>query len=502
MNTKLSLSGFINESLQIIRESDDKGNPKPLKIRGIFGKMDEENGNGRIYPRKLWEKLLADPELKTKLEKRRMLGELRHPEYRDIDPERSAFVVTKLWAEGSYVMGEAEVLPPPTPGAVLEALLKVNIVPGVSSRGEGSVIESGGKTYVNSDDYDLITFDMTMDPSVSEAFPAAVVENKIRREFKSLIESQTKLSESCYNLMSRLLTPTKMSESARGRKKNTNKNLLVTELTQGKKMSTDSTQMKSVVTRLDASLRALSEQRTTNAEKDRTIKNLKTKIAEMRGQQVTLASKSQELLEAYKRERKTSTRAVSVIAEMRNRYKSHKSHAHNITATTKSLSEKKLQVVHARYAELVESLVKNYRKSLRVIEQLVKEYQSLKETHNKTIRNYNRALSTLDNVGSRVNESKIETYLRRELRDLGGFEKFSSLIGDVKTLGEARKKVKDIRNLVEGRDKSSNRANMSAPLARVDKLRERNGRSMNESHNRTTRNGEDNSMSNIINLIN
>src|SRR5574343_1591520 len=132
MSKKLPLSGFINESLQIIKESDEKGNPKPLKIRGIFGKMDEENGNGRIYPRELWEKILADPALKTKLEKRRMLGELGNREYRDIDPERSAFVVTKLWAEGSYVMGEAEVLPAPTPGAILEALLKVNIVPGVS----------------------------------------------------------------------------------------------------------------------------------------------------------------------------------------------------------------------------------------------------------------------------------------------------------------------------------------------------------------------------------
>lgn len=497
MKPKTKLSGFINESLQIIRESDEQGSPKPLKIRGIFGKMDEENGNGRIYPRSLWEKILADPKIKSKLENRRMLGELRHPEYRDIDPERSAFVVTKLWAEGSYVMGEAEVLPAPTPGAILEALLSVNIVPGVSSRGEGSVTEKSGKTYVNDEDYDLITFDMTMDPSVGEAFPA-VVESAMRSQFAKLVESNVRLNSSCFTLMERLLEhPAKTTPVI----KKTNNS--INESSQGKKMS-DNTQMKSVVTRLDASLRALTEQKQVNAEKDRTIKTLKSKIAEMRASQTILASKAQELVEAYKNERKTSARAIGVIAEMRTRYQSLSTKSQNVTSTTKSLSEQRINHVHSRYAELVESLVKNYRKSLRVIETLVKEHQALQAKHSTLNRNYERALSTMDNVSSKVNESKIETYLRRELRNVGGFEKFSSLIGDVKTLGEARAKVEQITSLVEGREVAPKSAKVpNSTFGNVGKLRERRGGSqLEEQRHRTSKTAEDPNMANIINLCN
>jgi len=489
MGQKKLLSGFINESLQIIRESDEQGNSKPLKIRGIFAKMDEENGNGRIYPRSLWEKVLADPKLKTKLEKRRMLGELRHPEYRDIDPERSAFVVTKLWAEGSYVMGEAEVLPAPTPGAILEALLSVQIVPGVSSRGEGSVVEKAGQTIVSGDDYELITFDMTMDPSVGEAFPA-VVESKMRTQFTKLMESNVKLNESCYTLMERLLNVQD--------KKSKPKVTLVNESTQGKKMSDNSQQMKSVVSRLDASLRSLSESKVAIAEHERTIKALKSKVAEQRSQLTTLATKSNELVEAYKNEQKVSAKSINVIAEMRNRFQALSESSKNQDQTANALHEQTVNHLHKRYAELVEGIVKNYVKSLRVIETLVVEHKKIQESKKMVEGHYNRALQTLDQVNSRISESKVESYLRRELRNVGGFEKFSTLIGDVKDINEAKEKVAQITALVEGREIApTRRPERSNEPINVGKLRERK-EIRTEQTSRTSGDPVESSVANII----
>ena len=65
-------------------------------------------------------------------------------------------------------MGKIEVLDTPA-GKVLKALLKSGVKLGISSRGLGTVVESGGVTMVE-DDFQLICFDIVSEPSTPGAY--------------------------------------------------------------------------------------------------------------------------------------------------------------------------------------------------------------------------------------------------------------------------------------------------------------------------------------------
>jgi len=65
-------------------------------------------------------------------------------------------------------MGKIQVLNTPA-GQVLKELVNAGVKLGISSRGMGSVHESGGNTMVE-DDFQLICFDMVSEPSTTGAF--------------------------------------------------------------------------------------------------------------------------------------------------------------------------------------------------------------------------------------------------------------------------------------------------------------------------------------------
>lgn len=165
----------LNTQISLLETS----NGKPLKFKGIFAKLDHKTENGRVYSRKLWENVINSKITRERLEKRQILGELKHPEYRDIDIEKSAFIITDLSIKDGYVMGEAEVMPHPTLGGILEVFLRHGCQIGISSRGEGSIVEKSGETYVDDKDFELITFDTTLNPAVTEAVPRTVRESVI-----------------------------------------------------------------------------------------------------------------------------------------------------------------------------------------------------------------------------------------------------------------------------------------------------------------------------------
>ncbi len=47
-----------------------------LKVKGLFQLADTVNGNGRLYPKSLWEKILQDNDFQERLRTRRVLGEV------------------------------------------------------------------------------------------------------------------------------------------------------------------------------------------------------------------------------------------------------------------------------------------------------------------------------------------------------------------------------------------------------------------------------------------
>lgn len=157
-------------------------------VEGVFQKADVENANKRIYPRELWEKILKTPEVVDRLENRAMVGELDHPQSGATAISRISHVVTKneLRPDGT-IFGRAEILDTPM-GRIAETLFRAGVRLGVSSRGDGTVKEEGGKAYVNKDDFRLETYDFVLKPSTPGAYPA-LTEEEQTREDKTILEA-------------------------------------------------------------------------------------------------------------------------------------------------------------------------------------------------------------------------------------------------------------------------------------------------------------------------
>lgn len=135
----------------------------------LSGKMqcaETKNGNGRVYPRAILEREVANYARLVK--QKRALGELDHPDSSVINLANASHMVTKIWMEGDDCMGTIRVLNTPS-GQILKALVNDGCTLGISSRGMGSVTERNGVTMVE-DDFQLLCFDMVSDPSTPGAF--------------------------------------------------------------------------------------------------------------------------------------------------------------------------------------------------------------------------------------------------------------------------------------------------------------------------------------------
>lgn len=157
----------ILDKLKVINEGT--GPDKRVKLLGKFQKCDEQNNNGRIYPRQILESQVTA--IQEKIKDRSLVGALDHPPNDAIHLSQASHLITKLWVEpNGDVMGECEILSTPN-GQIVKALLNDGVKIGISSRGLGSVSESRVGKIVN-EDFKLITFDLVSDPSTKGAYPA------------------------------------------------------------------------------------------------------------------------------------------------------------------------------------------------------------------------------------------------------------------------------------------------------------------------------------------
>ncbi|CAL9955428.1 head maturation protease [Vibrio phage D479] len=146
----------------------------PMYIEGVFMQADVVNRNGRRYPKKVMEKAV-DKYITEQVVTRQALGELNHPSRSNVDPAEAAIRITELWWDGANVMGKAIVLDT-TKGKEVQALIKGGWVPGVSSRGLGSVKQVGGINEVQ--DFRLtVGVDVVWGPSAPNAYVRAVNES-------------------------------------------------------------------------------------------------------------------------------------------------------------------------------------------------------------------------------------------------------------------------------------------------------------------------------------
>jgi len=154
------------EQVKVINEGT-KGKTK-VRLQGKFQKCDEQNNNGRIYPKSILESQVKA--IQEKIGDRSLVGALDHPTNDAIHLSQASHLITKLWVEkNGDVMGECEILSTPN-GKIVEALLNDGVKLGISSRGIGSVTE-GIKGKLVNEDFKLITFDLVSDPSTRGAFP-------------------------------------------------------------------------------------------------------------------------------------------------------------------------------------------------------------------------------------------------------------------------------------------------------------------------------------------
>lgn len=157
----------ILDKLQVINETTE-GGQKRLKLRGRFQKCDEQNNNGRIYPRKILESQVQ--KIQEKINDRSLVGALDHPANDAIHLSQASHLITGLSVDKSGdVIGECEILSTPN-GKIVEALINDGVKIGISSRGVGSVSEGREGKIVN-EDFKLITFDLVSDPSTKGAYP-------------------------------------------------------------------------------------------------------------------------------------------------------------------------------------------------------------------------------------------------------------------------------------------------------------------------------------------
>ena len=150
----------------------NRGNPM---VEGILATAEVKNGNGRYYPKELWEREI-DKYMES-VKQNRALGELDHPESSVINLKNVSHNITEMWWDGDEVLGKIEILPTPS-GNILKALIENNITVGVSSRGMGSLEDRNGVLKVQ-DDFELLCWDFVSTPSNPGSYMEIVTEGKM-----------------------------------------------------------------------------------------------------------------------------------------------------------------------------------------------------------------------------------------------------------------------------------------------------------------------------------
>ena len=135
------------------------GNPL---VEGILATAEVKNGNGRYYPKDLWEREID--KYMSCVKENRATGELDHPDSSIISLKNVSHIIRDIQWNGDKVIGKIEILPTVS-GNILKALIDNNVMVGVSSRGMGSLKPLGEGTMEVQDDFELLCWDFVSTPS-------------------------------------------------------------------------------------------------------------------------------------------------------------------------------------------------------------------------------------------------------------------------------------------------------------------------------------------------
>ncbi len=168
MENKLLIEELTPAEANLITESSEDG--KTAWLSGIFMQADIKNRNGRVYPStEITEAVkVAQETIKTR---KGIMGELDHPQTLSINLDRVSHVITEMKMDGANAVGKAKMLNTPM-GNIARELINSGVSLGVSSRGAGTVNESGGVS-----GFQFVTVDIVAQPSAPNAYPTTVYES-------------------------------------------------------------------------------------------------------------------------------------------------------------------------------------------------------------------------------------------------------------------------------------------------------------------------------------
>ena len=195
--------GEIIDGVPMLESHDgkDSGLKPGLYIEGIFLQAEVVNRNKRLYPKRVLEKAVSDY-IKEQVATKQALGELNHPPRANVDPMHAAIIIEDMWWKGNDVYGRARIIEGDHgPGDKLAANIRAGWIPGVSSRGLGSLTDTNkGYRIVNEGFKLTVGVDAVWGPSAPDAWvtpkqisesenSVEITKNSADEAFKALAES-------------------------------------------------------------------------------------------------------------------------------------------------------------------------------------------------------------------------------------------------------------------------------------------------------------------------
>ena len=198
------------DTLCQIKEDIESGHkfviPDNFIVSAVFQKYGIKNANGRIYPENVL-RTQVDKYIQERVRNSCAIGALDHPQASSLSGHDVAMNILNLEWQGRTLVGEMKLHLTPgykrygicsTSGDLVANMLLDDILIGVSSRGVGSVKNEGG-TLIVDNDYEIICWDVVMEPSTKAAF---IKPN--RSELQPFIESETHTNTPINEKISRL----------------------------------------------------------------------------------------------------------------------------------------------------------------------------------------------------------------------------------------------------------------------------------------------------------
>ena len=161
------------------------------QLKGVCADFKNPTRNGRLYPLDLWKKVFNDSLFKESLENKTLYGELDHPEDRFEPLMKYACIVMtgyEIDEDNGLIYGTFDILDTPD-GRTLKSIVDYGSVVGVSSRGQGDIVESADGEIVEADSYEFACFDVVSTPAVEKA-RQSVSESISKKSFKESVQRQ------------------------------------------------------------------------------------------------------------------------------------------------------------------------------------------------------------------------------------------------------------------------------------------------------------------------